>query len=119
MPDSHDNLDAFISILKKVRLRSGESEHFKERILAFTHGNFVLDDCLPSFRAAAANAQPDLFAYEKSIIYNGIAAFAKEHPQRAKVLAAQQHGKPLRMTVWHGANLFRHVQPFYIKDARS
>lgn len=125
MSSSDDNVTTFVSILKKVRLRTDESSQIKERILAFTHGNFVLDDCMPAFRQAAASAsvpaleeEKGLFAYEKSLLFSNVESFVQDHPQRAKVQAAGEHGKPLRITMWHGANLFRHVQPFFVQAAR-
>ncbi len=47
MPSSRDNLDTFVSILKKVRVRTGDASHLQEGILAFTHVSFDLDDCVP------------------------------------------------------------------------
>ncbi len=124
MPDSSHNFDSFISILKKVRMRDSESSEIKERILAFTHGNFVLNDCMASFRRAAGAAeiaaeQHGLFAFEKSMIFNSMQSFVQEHPQHAKLSADASQGKSLRMTVLHGPNLYAHIQPFFVTQQRD
>jgi hypothetical protein len=48
MSDSTDNFDAYVSLLKRVRIVSSNPSLSKECMIAFTHVNFRVDEPQPA-----------------------------------------------------------------------
>ena len=47
MPASSDNFDAYVSLLKRVRIVSSNPSQSKECMIAFTHVNFRMEENQP------------------------------------------------------------------------